>query len=86
MKVGSFLVCEASTSLVPLCSVTVTSMNLGTLRAKERTVTGTMYTNNRLVFVIVKLIARYWWGRQTAMYRSTFSHFGQQEDATALTV
>ena len=42
MKVGSFLVCEASTSLVPLCSVTVTSMNLGTLRAKERTVTGTM--------------------------------------------
>ena len=30
MKVGSFLVWEASTSLVPLCSVTVTSMNLST--------------------------------------------------------
>ena len=42
MKVGSFLVWLASTSLVPLFWVTVTSMNLGMLRAKERTVTGMM--------------------------------------------
>ena len=30
-----------------------TSMNLGMFREKERTVTGTMYTSSRFVFVIV---------------------------------
>ena len=41
MKVGSFLVWLGSTTLVPLVSLTVISMNLGMLREKDRTVTGT---------------------------------------------
>ena len=42
IKFGSLLVLLGSTSLVPLFLVKVTSMNLGVLRAKESTVTGTM--------------------------------------------
>ena len=42
IKFGSLLVLLGSTSLVPLFLVMVTSMNLGVLRAKESTVTGTM--------------------------------------------
>ena len=35
------------------CSLTVTSMNLGALRAKEKIVTGTTYISTRLVLDIV---------------------------------
>ena len=42
IKLGSLLVLLGSTSLVPLFLVKVTSMNLGVLRAKESTVTGTI--------------------------------------------
>ena len=42
MKVGSFLVSLGSTSLVPLFSAMITSMNLGMLKMKDKTVTGMM--------------------------------------------
>ena len=48
-----YLVWLGSTAFVPFFSVMVTSMNLGMLRAKERAVTGMMYTRMRRVLLIV---------------------------------
>ena len=53
MKVGSLRVWLGSTTLVPLDSLTVISMNLGMFREKERTVTGTTYTKSLFALDIV---------------------------------